>query len=332
MFRFAGVLVLLALPPAAPIDSIAPPPADTLTRVAGVADSAGVTTAPRLIARAVLAEGGSGRGAVLDPTGVAVDPFGRVFVTDAALHRVLCFEADGRPAEALGSLGTDPSSLQRPSGVALLGTLGIAVLDRDNRRVQVVDLFGRRLGTLIDLASDDLERQIGRVDAIAIASDRGGALALLDQEADRVLLFDFSGRLIREVGGIGSAPGSFRGLRGIAFTPRGELVTADRGNARVQRFNAGGRVSATWPVKVGPGLGALALAVDGDGRVAMTDETSGSVWLWAADGTRLGRWEKLGHPRALAFAPDGTLLIAESTPPRVRRYAVLETAATAKER
>jgi sugar lactone lactonase YvrE len=79
-------------------------------------------------------------------------------------------------------------------------------------------------------------------------------------------------------------------------------------------------------------VGALALAADGDGRVAMADETGGSLWLWAADGTRLGGWEGLGHPRALAFAPDGTLLIAESTPPRVRRFAVLESAATAKER
>jgi hypothetical protein len=83
---------------------------------------------------------------------------------------------------------------------------------------------------------------------------------------------------------------------------------------------------------VAPGSGALALAVDGDGRVALADETGGGLWLWSADGTTLGSWRGLGHPRGLAYSSDGTLIVAESTPPRVRRLAFQGPVAGPKER
>jgi DNA-binding beta-propeller fold protein YncE len=331
MTPFAGLLVVFLQASAATGDT-STVASDTLAVASTLPDSTAQAPAVRAVVRALLVRGGTGPAAVLDPTGVAVDPFGRVYLTDAALHRMQCFEADGRPVESFGALGTDPEQLLRPSGVTTLGALGMAVLDRDNRRVQTFDLFGRRLGTLIDLASDDLQRQLGNIDAFAIASDRGGALALLDHDRDRVLVFDFSGRLIRVMDATGAAPGSLRGVRGIAFTPRGELVTAERGNARIQCFDAGGRVARSWPVPVGPGNGALALAVDGDGRIALADETGGGLWLWAADGTWLGSWRGLGHPRGLAFSSDGTLVVAESTPPRLRRLAFQGPSAGPKER
>jgi len=331
MIPIAGLLLVLSHAAAPPRDTLAVSP-DTLAVVRALADSTALPLGTRVVTRAVIATGGTGLGSVLDPTGVAVDPFGRVYVTDAALHRMQCYEADGRPVESFGALGTDPEQLQRPSGVAPLGALGMAVLDRDNRRVQTFDLFGRPLGVLIDLGSDDLQRQLGSIDAVAIASDRGGALALLDRDRDRVLVFDFSGKPIRVMDALGSAPGSFRGLGGIAFTPRGELVTAERGNARIQVFDAGGRVARSWPVAVGPGSGVLATAVDGDGRIALADETTGGLWLWAPDGTPIGSWSGLGHPRGLVFASDGTLLVAESMPPRVRRLAFQGPAAGPKER
>jgi len=296
-----------------------------------VADS--VSGPPSLpVVSVTLVGDGAGDAGLIDPTGIAVDTFGRVYVTDAGSHRLLRLDTQGKPTAEFGSLGSDPSQLQRPSGVALLGTLGVAVLDRDNRRVVTVDLFGRPLGTLIDLASIELERRVGRIDASAIASDRGGALALLDRERDRVLLFDFAGRFVREVGGLGATAGSFRGLRGLAYGPRGELVCADRGNARLQRLDAGGRVAATWPVAVTPGAASLPLAVDAGGRVAMADEAGGTLRLWSADGVLLFETSGLRRPRALAFGSDGSLLVAETSPVRIRRLTFGISASPPRER
>lgn len=281
----------------------------------------------RLRPAAVLAARGDGRGQVIEPSGVAVDAFGRVVVADAALHRVQRFEPDGRWIGEAGSLGSDAGQLRRPGSVVMLGALALAILDHENRRIERYDLFGRRLGTLVDLLDPALEGEVGRVDPVALAADRGGALYLADADRERVLAFDFSGRFLRALGGFGGRPGSFRGLGGIALTPRGGLVTAERVNARVQRMDAGGRVTASWPLAAVRAAGAMPVAVDDSSRVAVADEAGGRLWLFDGDGRPLATLGGLDRPRALAFAPDGTLLVAEAGRGEVRRFAIEPAAA-----
>ena len=299
--------------PLAPGDSIPAPP-----------DSLGAAPAAPPLRLRDAGNAIEGRPSVgpIEPSGVAADAFGRLFVSDASLHQLQRYDAHGLRLGSSGALGSDPGQLNRPGSVALLGTLNVAVLDRENRRVVTYDLFGHLQGTLIDLADAALEDQTGRVDAVALAADRGGAVYLLDQNRDRVVVFDFSGRYLRTLGGFGVRPGSFRGLAGLAAAPRGEIVTCERGGARLQRLDAGGRVSASWHIDVEPGSLALAAAVDDSGRVAVADERRGRLWVFDPDGRRLAETRGLEGPRALAFAPDGTLLVAEATAGRVRRFAL----------
>ena len=290
--------------------------------VASPADS----LAWRLRPVSVLVAQGDGRGQSLEPAGVAVDAFGRVVVADAALHRLQRFEPDGRWLGEAGSLGSDAGQLRRPGSVAMLGALAVVILDHENRRIERYDLFGRRLGTLVDLSDPALDQQVGRVDPVALAADRGGALYVADADRDRVLAFDFSGRYLRTIGGFGARPGSFRGLAGIAVAPRGGLVTAERVNARVQCFDLSGRVIAAWPLPVARPAGAMPVAVDDSSRVAVADEAGGRLWVFDDGGRPLAALSGLLRPRALAFAPDGTLLVAEAGRGEVRRF-VLERAA-----
>ena len=276
---------------------------------------------------AVLVTQGDQRGQAMEPSGLAVDPFGRVVVADAALHRLQRFEPDGRWLGEAGTLGSDPGQLRRPGSLAMLGTLAVATLDVENFRIERYDLFGRRLGTLVDLRDFALEQEVGRVDAVALAADRGGALYLADADRDRVLAFDVAGLYRRTIGGFGGRPGSFRGLSGLAVGPRGGLVTAERVNRRVQRLDASGRVIVAWPLAAANGPGALPVAVDDSNRVAVADETGGWLTLFEADGRPLATVTGLERPRALAFAPDGTLLVAEAARGTVRRFAITRTTA-----
>lgn len=308
------MLVWLGAAAAASGDSI-PAPAESL--------------AWRLRPGLALVAHGDGRGQALEPSGVAVDAFGRAVVSDAALHRLQRFEPDGRWLGESGSLGSDPGQLRRPGAVAMLGALAIVTLDHENRRIERYDLFGRRLGTLVDLRDPALDAEVGRVDPVTLAADRGGALYVADADRDRVLAFDFSGRYLRTIGGFGGRPGSFRGLGGLATAPRGTLVTAERVNRRVQRLDAGGRVTASWPLAVGREPGALPVAVDDSSRVAVADEAGGRLWLFDPGGRVLAMLDGLSRPRALAFAPDGTLLVAEAGRGEVRRFSIERSAAPA---
>ncbi len=266
------------------------------------------------------------RAALGEPSGVACDAFGRIYVTDAEQHRLVRFDAQGTWLGEAGALGSDPGDLRRPAGAAPVGSAGVAVLDRENRRIVLYDLFGRLVGVLADLAA--LEDDLGRLDPVAIAADRGGALYVVDADRDRVLVLDFSGRFVRTLGGYGTAGGSFRGLSGVGADRRGGLVTTERAGARVQRLDAGGEPLASWPLAVQPGRGALPVAVDESGRIAVADETSGRLWLFSPSGDLLAARDDLARPRGLAFASEGSLLVAEGGAGRVRRFSI-ESARTA---
>jgi hypothetical protein len=77
---------------------------------------------------------------------------------------------------------------------------------------------------------------------------------------------------------------------------------------------------SSWALPLEPRgkSGELPVAVDGAGRVAVADEATGTLWIFDVSGTALGSAAGLGHPRALAFGPDGTLFVATIQPAGVR--------------
>jgi sugar lactone lactonase YvrE len=324
---FAALAWLFAVAVAGPADAA---PASTPDSLASA--SRDTTHAPRdstalpfrLVARGDVATQGNARGQVVEPAGIACDPFGRIWVSDAQLHKVQRFERDGRWLGETGLLGSGDGELRRPGSIAALGAADMGVLDQENRRVVDYDLFGRLVGTRIDLQDPALENVVGRVDPSALATDRGGAVYVVDPARERVLVFDTSGGFERALGEYGSKPGQFRGLRGLASAPHGELVVTERLNARVQRVDAGGRAAGGWPLPVDPRANAgLPVAVDAQGRIAVADEKSGRLWVFDPNGRPVASLAALGRPRALAWAPDGTLLVTETQPARVRRFALV---------
>jgi tripartite motif-containing protein 71 len=290
--------------------AVAPPPAD----------SSAVAAPFTLVESATIASRDSVRSGVDQPAGVALDAFGRLYVTDLAQHRLQQFSADGTPLWETGTLGSGDGGMRRPSSVTPVGTLFVAVLDVENRRVLAFDLFGRAKGVLIDLSALESDEAFGRIDPVGIAADRGGALYLADAERDRVLAFDFAGRPTGAIGGYGTRTGSMRGVRGLAVTPRGEIVVAERGNARVQRLTSAGRGLASWPLPVRAGRGALAVAADDSGRVAVADEAAGRLWVFDRAGTMLARLDGLDGPRGIAFEGERGLIVSEARAGRVRRF------------
>jgi hypothetical protein len=306
----------------------------TAAHVAAADDAAVRDTTWRLVPRDTLV---SSR--LAEPSGLAIDAFGRLWVSDAALHRVVRFSDDGTALDETGALGSEPGQFRRPCALAVTGALGVAVLDLENRRVSLYDHHLRLLGAACDLAAPALEDRIGRVTPVALAADRGGAIHVADGDRDRILLFDFAGTFLREWGGFGGRAGGFSGLMGLAANGRGTLITIERprsrsrradadslvGRARVQWLDAGGRVvrsvwTPTWAA--GAAEQAFAVAVDATGRVAIVGERSGQVCVLAPDGGALVMQAGLRSPRGVVFGADGALLVAEAGAARIVRFAL----------
>ncbi len=294
-----------------------PSPRDS---TAGVApDSAAAATRPAFTLREAggFDVGSPGASVATEPAGLALDAFDRITLSDRSLRRLLRFDLKGTRLGEAGSLGDDPGRLRRPGGMAPAGALGLAVLDEENRRVLLYDLFGRYSNVRVEI--DVAAEAQGRVVPSALASDRAGFMYVGDGDQDRVLVFDAAGAFARVLSGYAPGGGSIRGVAGLAVGPRGDVVICERASGRVVRLDPTGAIAARWAVTPPP-LGARApAAIDDSLRIAIADPAARTIRVFDAGGRLLARARTAGEPVALTFHRDGALWVAERDPVRVSR-------------
>jgi DNA-binding beta-propeller fold protein YncE len=85
---------------------------------------------------------GSGPGAFREPSGVAADEGGSIYVADKYNHRIQIFDANGRFQRQFGTFGSFSGQLAAPTDIAINGGQ-LFVADSVNHRVQVFDSAGR---------------------------------------------------------------------------------------------------------------------------------------------------------------------------------------------
>lgn len=81
------------------------------------------------------------------PKGIAVDAEGIIYVVDSDFNNFQMFDPEGQPLLAVGEYGMRPGQMMLPAGIAVQpATRRIFVADQMNRRVQVFERVGARLG------------------------------------------------------------------------------------------------------------------------------------------------------------------------------------------
>ena len=275
---------------------------------------------------------------VLDhPQGVAVDPgTSDVFVADDRNHRVVRYRPDGSYVSQVGSFGRGPGQFRFPYDVGVDGRepRQLYVADNNNHRVQTFDAaslafvggwggFGPEPGNL------EFPRALG-----AVADDPAGGVAVADTANNRVQVFAPDGRLVSHWGIAGRGPGYVTRPGGVAVDGQGQVHVADTLASRVQRLNADGTYAGqTGYISARSGFAAPAagdsqfdepegIAVDAaGGRVWVADTDNGRVQELALDGTWIATHAGLGFrlPRAVAVAPDGSVLVADTGNHRIQR-------------
>ncbi len=234
---------------------------------------------------------------LLQPSGIAVDPAGNLYVADTGNNRVLRFPrpfdrripvpdlAIGQPSLVARDRNqggpVSPSTLASPGAVACNARGDLAVADTGNRRVLLFaagDLVSNGAPASATLGSDTL------AGPAALAFDAAGRLYVADPLTNRVL--QYAGATIVRALGIG--PGASFRPSGLAVVGE-DLLVADGGNHRLLVFHPG--ESAAGAVFGQPDL------------------LSGVAKLPSA--------RSLSSPAQLATAPDGTLFVADSGNHRV---------------
>lgn len=259
-------------------------------RVLGQPDLAGTTLATRCAGANARFNFSNADGFDMHgPSGIAIDPRGRVYVTDFGGKRVLTwpdFEALQSCSQADGVIGA--GELAGPESVAVDVRTGLVfVADTLSHTVKAYRKQGSAWTKTVTLGQEGVPGTgFDRFNfPRGLALDPDGRLFVADDFNNRILIFDpaiTNGAAAADSIGAG-ANGGFSGPKGLAMVGH-TLFVADYNKNRVLRFT-------------GPFL--------------TPDE------VYVASGTFGG----LSNPVDLAVHPDGSLLVTDQSNQRIARYA-----------
>ncbi|MGH9877350.1 MAG: SBBP repeat-containing protein, partial [Nitrososphaerales archaeon] len=78
----------------------------------------------------------TGAGELNEPSGIAVDSYGNVYVADLTYGRIKKFTGDGKLIATWGFSGMGDSQFNFPHGIAIDSKGNVYVADTDNHRIQ----------------------------------------------------------------------------------------------------------------------------------------------------------------------------------------------------
>ncbi len=292
-----------------------------------VEETRGAAAEQTLTFTKAVSEAGTEPGKLKDPSGVAIDSKGDVWVADTANNRIEEFSPEGTYLGKFGELGSEPGKLKEPKGLAFDSKGDLWVADTGNNRIEEYNpAEGKYLGELGSTGSEKGQLK----EPTAIAFDASGNLWIADTANNRVQKFSVTeGKATSEFGGAGSEPGKLKEPAGIAVF-EGNVWVADTGNNRIQEFSSAGTLLKHFASE-GSGEGQLkapgGFAIDANGNIWTTDELNGRVEAFTASGGYLSQfgWKGTGHgqlsePHAIAVDAHGNMWVADSANNRIAEF------------
>jgi trimeric autotransporter adhesin len=231
---------------------------------------------------------------------LTIDPAGDIYFTSAAFVSKI---PSGGSAAIIAGSGTPPNfggdggpataaQLSSPSAIAVDSSGNWYIADTLNNRIRLIT----PQGVISTLAGTGDLTQLNGPRSVAIDSSNNLYIADTGNNAVRILP---PGGTMKALDTQLNNPVS------VAVDAHGSVYIADSGNNRIVQVTAGGTAS-TFAKIVNP----LAVAVDASGNVVVADPTQ--IWSVAANGTPSSLITGLTSPGGVAFASDGTLMIADT--------------------
>ncbi|MEM7114187.1 MAG: choice-of-anchor Q domain-containing protein [Chloroflexota bacterium] len=200
---------------------------------------------------------GLGDGQFTDPSALAFDADGNIYITDLGSNRIQKLAPDGSFITKWGSTGGGEGQFQGPLGITVSENDIVYVADTFNNRIQRFDSDGNfqlTWGFGVEDGSDafqicetscqasprppgaarngELEHPKGLV------TDADGTVIVTDFHNHRMQNFDADGNFLHWWGGLGSREGEFWFPEYVTIDNLGNLSIADGLNDRVQKFGS----------------------------------------------------------------------------------------------
>jgi hypothetical protein len=261
------------------------------------------------------------------PTRLAIDGKGNLYATEPRdANRLLVFDRKGNFVRALGGL-------QKPIGVAVDGSR-IYVGNEGSQTVDVYTMTDTGFTRAFMLGTGRGEFKSPN----SIALGMNGLIYVADTKDHRIKAYNADGSQAFTFGGWGKNNGQFNLPLGLAIDDNAsEIYVTDMGiytdangsnaGARVQVFDLSGgfkRSFGTYGTGDGKLMRPLGVAVDGAGKVYVTDGFQGWIGVFDANGIPVETIYDPAHPMAtpigIAIGRDKRLFVASSNGPSIDVY------------
>ncbi len=266
--------------------------------------------------------GGTGRGALQQPYGVAAGRDGSVWVADRAASKAEELTPSGQLIMVLGQHG--PGALLQPEGVAVGPGGNVWVSDTGHDRIVEFAPDGAELRAFGSAGSGS--GQLSRPRDLAVAP--GGDVYVADQGNNRIEEFSPSGRYLASISvptpyGVALDASADVWVSSPSYTTGSAVYELSPAGATLRHF---GSTQASFGALSNPG----GIAVGPGGRVYLTQPDYGLVTVFSAGGsfftefglqasTRKAR-DDLEFPQDLTVTSDGSIWVADSGNGRIAEF------------
>ena len=293
-----------------------------------------------------------------NPTGVAVDSAGNVYIADYTNHRIRKITPDGVVSTLAGS-GTATfadgtgaaASFNNPRGIAVDSVGSVYVGDYSNNRIRkitsagvVTTLAGSATAGSLDATGTNAQFR----NPWGVALDSAGTVYVADYTNHRIRKVTFDG-VVTTLAGNGTASSvdgsgtnaTFNNPRGIEVDSAGNVYTTEGNRIRkITRAGVTTTLAGSGTAAFADGSGATAsfntphgITIDSNGTLYVADQTnhrirkvtsSGVVSTLAGSGTTTftdgtGTNATFNNPQGVAVDSAGTVYVADASNHRIRK-------------
>ncbi|MDN7013664.1 DUF3821 domain-containing protein [Methanoculleus sp. FWC-SCC3] len=258
---------------------------------------------------------GADDGRFNNPTGIAVDGEGNVYVADTGNDRIQKFDNTGAFLLKWGTRGSGDGEFYSPRNIALDADGMVYVVD--GSRIQVFAGNGTFIKKWGSYGSGEEQLQSPR----SIAFDTDGNAYVI--AGGGIKKFGSDGNFLTAWGALGTYDGEFNNPTDVAVDGAGNVYVADCYNNRIQKFDGTGTFLLKWGTE-GSGDGQFrypeGLTTDTDGNVYVT-QWNRPIQKFDSSGNLLAiSTDPFYVCNGIAVDADGTVYVANSDDHCVRVF------------